>query len=82
MCLIIKSGSKMVENLNTLHDNEIHVVDSPFQRGLKKFIFFASKVLISGEGREENLKKQWPKTGNFFVMQIREWSILNGNAIL
>ena len=45
MCLIIKSGSKIVKILDASYKNEIHRVDSPFNED----------SLISGEGRPENL---------------------------
>ena len=57
MCLIIKSRSKIVKISNALYKNEIHGLDSPFNEDSKNRIFFARKVLISGEGRPEKLGK-------------------------
>ena len=57
VCLIIKSGSKMVKTSNVSYENEIHRVDSPFNEDSKNIIFLAREALISGEGRPENLGK-------------------------
>ena len=56
-CLIIKSGSKMVKISYASYENEIHMVDSPFNEDYKNIIFLARKALISGEGQLENLGK-------------------------
>ena len=61
----------MVKISNASYENEIHRVDSPFNEDSKNIIFLARAVLISGEGRPENLGK-WPKPGKPIVMQIRE----------
>ena len=74
-----KSGSKMVQILGDFYNNKIHRVDSSFNEYFKKIFFLAREALISGEERPENLGK-WLKTGKRIVMQIREWSILIGNA--
>ena len=39
MCLIIKVGQKMIENSNTLYENEIHRVDSPSNEDSKNITF-------------------------------------------
>ena len=56
MCLIIKSGSKIVKISNTLYENGSHRVDSSPNEDSEN-MFFASKTLILGEGRPENLGK-------------------------
>ena len=71
VCLIIKSGSKMVKISNASYENEIHMVDSPISEDSKNINFFAREALILREGRPENLGI-WPKTGKHIVMQIRE----------
>ena len=81
VCLIIKSGSKMVKISNVSYENETHRVDSPFNEDSTNIIFLASEALISGEGRSENLEKI-AKNGKPIVVQIREWSILIGNNCL
>ena len=57
-CLIIKSGSKMVKISDASYENEIHKVDSPFNRDSKNIIFLDREALILGEGRLENLEKK------------------------
>ena len=47
----------MVKISNTSYENEIHKVDSPFNEDSKNIIFLAREILISGEGRPENLGK-------------------------
>ena len=47
----------MVKILNAYYENEIHRIASPFNEDSKNIIFLASEVLISGEGRPENLGK-------------------------
>ena len=37
-CLIIESGSKMVKISNASYENEIHMVDSPFNEDSKNII--------------------------------------------
>ena len=64
----------MVKISNASFENEIHMVDIPFNVDSKNIIFLAREAIILGEGRPENLGK-WPKTGKPIVMQIREWSI-------
>ena len=46
----------MIEFSSSLKLNEIHKVDSPFNEDPKNIIFFR-EVLISEEGRLENLGK-------------------------
>ena len=46
----------MIEFSSSLKLNEIHAVDSPFNDDPKNVIF-SREVLISGEGRSENLEK-------------------------
>ena len=46
----------MVKMSNTFYENEIHMVDSPFNED-SKIYFLAREALISGEGRPENLGK-------------------------
>ena len=46
----------MVKISNASYQNEIHMVDSPFNEG-SKIDLFAWETLISGEGRLENLRK-------------------------
>ena len=55
--MIVKSGLKMVKISNASYENEIHRIDSPFDENSKNIIFLAREVLISGEGRPENLGK-------------------------
>ena len=43
----------MVKISNASYENEIHMVDSPFNEDSKNIIFLASEALISGEGRPE-----------------------------
>ena len=50
MCLIIKSGSKMVKISDASYENEIHRVDSPFSGDSKNIIFLVREALILGEG--------------------------------
>ena len=57
MSLIIKSGSKMVKISNASYENEIHMVDSPFNEDSENIIFLVREALISGEERTENLVK-------------------------
>ena len=45
----------MVKISNASYANEIHMIDSPFNEDSKIYIFLAREVLISGEGRPENL---------------------------
>ena len=66
MCLIIKSGSKMVKISKASYENEIHRVDSPFNEDSKNIIFLAKEALISGKGQQENLGKM-AKTGNLLL---------------
>ena len=72
---------KWVKISDASYENEIHKVDSPFNEDSKNIFFLAREVLISGEGRPKILEKM-AKTRETFVMQIREWSILLGNANL
>ena len=53
LCLIIKSGSKIVKISNASNGNEIHRVDSPFNENSKN-IFFCQ---ILEKERPENLEK-------------------------
>ena len=71
----------MVKISNASYENEIHRVDSPFNKDSKTIIFWAREALISREGRPENLGK-WPEPGKPVVMQSWEWSILIGNTNL
>ena len=61
----------MVKISNASYENEIHMVDSPFNEDSKHIIFWAREALILGERRPENLGKM-AKTGKPIVMQIRE----------
>ena len=63
-----KDELKMIEFSGSLKLNEIHTVDSHFNEDPKNIAFFR-EVLISGEGRSENLGK-WAITGTSIVMQI------------
>ena len=47
----------MVKISNASYENEIHLVDSPFIEDSKSIILLAREILISGEGRPENLGK-------------------------
>ena len=47
----------MVKISNVSYENEIHIVDSPFNEDSKNIMFLAREVLISGEGWPENLGK-------------------------
>ena len=52
------------------------MVDSSLNEGPKNFFF--REVLISGEGRPENLGN-WPITGTSIIMQNGGWSISKEN---
>ena len=43
VCLIIKSGSKMVKISNPSYENEIHRVDNPFNEDSKNIIFLPGR---------------------------------------
>ena len=45
----------MVKISNASYENEIHMVDSPFNEDSKNINFLAREALNSGEGRPENL---------------------------
>ena len=62
----------MVKVSNASYENEIHMVDSPFNKNSKNIIFLARETLISGEGRPEKLGKM-AKNREPIIMQIREW---------
>ena len=62
-----KKWVEMVKISDASYENEIHMVDSPFNEDSKNVILLAREVLISGEGLPENLGK-WPKTGKPIVM--------------
>ena len=47
----------MVIISNASYENEIHLIDSPFNGNSKNIIFLAREVLISEEGQPENLGK-------------------------
>ena len=47
----------MVKISDASYENEIHLVDSPFNEDSKNIIFLTKEALISGEGRPENLGK-------------------------
>ena len=47
----------MVKISDASYENEIHVVDSPFNEDSKNIIFLAREALISEKGRPENLGK-------------------------
>ena len=47
----------MVKISNASYENEIHRVDSPFNKDFRNIIFLAREALISREGRLENLRK-------------------------
>ena len=47
----------MVKISNASYENEIHMVDSPFNEDFKNIIFLAREVLCSVEGRPENFGK-------------------------
>ena len=47
----------MVKISDAFYENEIHMVDSPFNEDSKNITFLAREALISGEGRPENLGK-------------------------
>ena len=42
---------------NASYENEIHMADSPLNEDSKNIFFFAREILISGEGRPDNLGK-------------------------
>ena len=72
---LIKSGSKMVKISNASNENEIHRVDSPFNKDAKIYFFGQVGPYFGEKDWPQNLGK-WPKTGKPIVMQIREWSVL------
>ena len=45
----------MVKISDASYENEIHMVDGPFNEDSKNVIFLAREALTSGEGRPENL---------------------------
>ena len=45
----------MVKISNASYEDEIHVIDSPFNEDSKNVIVLAREALISGEGRSGNL---------------------------
>ena len=47
----------MVKISNASYENELHVVDSPFNEDSKNIIFLVREALTSGKGRPENLGK-------------------------
>ena len=47
----------MVKISDASYENEIHMVDNPFNEDSKNIFFLAREALISGEGRPENLGK-------------------------
>ena len=47
----------MVKISNAYNENEIHMVDSPFNEDSRNLTFLARKALILGERRPENLGK-------------------------
>ena len=67
MCLITKNGLKMIEFSTSLWENEIHMVDSPFNEVSK--IYFFQGALISEECRPETLREMGNNRGSI-VMQI------------
>ena len=69
----------MVKISNASYENEIHRVDSPFNKNSKNMLLFARETLISGRDGRKNLGKM-AKTGNPIVMQIRELSVLIENT--
>ena len=60
----------MVKISNASYENEIQVVDSPFNEDSKNII---------GRNFGGGTRK-WPEIGKPIVMQIREWSIIIGNT--
>ena len=40
VCLITKTGKKVIEILSSSEENEIHMVDSPFNENSKNIFFF------------------------------------------
>ena len=48
LCLIIKSGSKMVKISNAAYENEIHRVDSPFNEDSKNVIICLGGLNLGG----------------------------------
>ena len=60
----------MVKISNASYENEIHRVDSPFNDNSKNIILLAREVLISGEGRPQNLRKMAKKQGNLLLCKL------------
>ena len=67
----------MIEVPSSLKLNEIHRVDSVFNKDPKNIIV-SREALISGKGRPENWGK-WAVTGTSIVMQIRGLEIFKEN---
>ena len=65
----------MVKISDASYENEIHLVDSPFHEKSKNIIFLAKDALISGEGRQENLRKM-AKNRETYCYANKERSIL------
>ena len=53
----------MIKISNGSYENEIHRVDSPFNKDSKDILILAREVLVSGKGRPENLGKTAKKQG-------------------
>ena len=78
----------MVKISDASYENEIHVVDSPYNEDSKIIIFLAREALIFGEGRPENLEKMAKKQGNLLLCELGSvnyygeyWPLLPGNNV-
>ena len=64
----------MIKFSSSFKLNEIHKVDSPFNGDPKNIILFSREVLISGEGRPENLGKMG---NNRDIYCYANWGVVN-----
>ena len=69
VCLIIKSGSKMVKISSASYENEIHRVDSPFNENSKNIIFCQVGPNF-GRGRARKFKENGQKQGNLLLCKL------------
>ena len=64
----------MIKFSSSFKLNEIHRIDSPFNENPENINFFSREVLISGEGRLENLGKMG---NNIDIYCYANWGVVN-----
>ena len=64
----------MIKFSSSFKLNEIHKVDSPFNKDPKNINFFSREALISGEGWPENLGKMG---NNRDIYCYANWGVVN-----